>query len=148
MNHLQDTAYQTTDGKIVSFTQDTSPESPREWDNLGQLMIKGGRNHISCDEHEDYNTGLLVAYHDEMTAEEAQSFLSYNGTYMELSEIRSAFAEFKREIAVILPVYRYEHGGVAYNTTGFSCSWDSGKIGVIFATKKQIELSFKRISVR
>lgn len=37
---------------------------------------------------------------------------------------------------VILPVYRYEHGSLAYNTQGFHCRWDSGQCGYIYATKK------------
>jgi hypothetical protein len=31
----------------------------------------------------------------------------------------------------IQTIYKYEHGGVAYNTGGFSCSWDSGRAGFI-----------------
>jgi hypothetical protein len=40
--------------------------------------------------------------------------------------------------AVILPVYMYDHSGITINTTGFSCPWDSGQIGFIYATKKNI----------
>jgi hypothetical protein len=38
----------------------------------------------------------------------------------------------------ILPVYKYEHGGVAYNTGGFSCPWDSGQVGYIWTTESGI----------
>jgi hypothetical protein len=34
----------------------------------------------------------------------------------------------------ILPVYKYDHSGVRYNTTGFSCPWDSGLAGLIYVT--------------
>ncbi len=33
----------------------------------------------------------------------------------------------------ILKVYKYEHSGVMYNTTGFSDPWDSGQVGYISA---------------
>lgn len=33
----------------------------------------------------------------------------------------------------LLPVYMYEHGGATINTGGFSCPWDSGQIGYIWA---------------
>jgi hypothetical protein len=34
---------------------------------------------------------------------------------------------------VILPLYLYEHSGVMMNTTGFSCGWDSGQVGLMYA---------------
>lgn len=39
---------------------------------------------------------------------------------------------------VILPIYMYSHGGETINTTGFSCPWDSGQVGWIFATTEDI----------
>lgn len=39
---------------------------------------------------------------------------------------------------VALPIYKYEHSGVTINTTGFSCRFDSGQIGVIFISKEDI----------
>ena len=39
---------------------------------------------------------------------------------------------------VILPIYMYSHGGETINTTGFSCHWDSGQVGWIFATTEDI----------
>ena len=48
---------------------------------------------------------------------------------------------------VILPIYMYSHGGETINTTGFSCPWDSGQIGWIFATTEDIckEYNCKRV---
>jgi hypothetical protein len=37
--------------------------------------------------------------------------------------------------AVILPVYMYEHSGIALSTGSFGCQWDSGQLGVIFTTE-------------
>ena len=47
-----------------------------------------------------------------------------------------------------LPIYKYDHGGITYNTTGFSCSFDSGQVGHIFEEKKNIKKEFnvKRVS--
>lgn len=49
---------------------------------------------------------------------------------------------------IYLPVYAYIHGGVALNTTGFSCPWDSGMSGIIYMSKDDIRSQFnkKRIS--
>jgi hypothetical protein len=38
------------------------------------------------------------------------------------------------DTAVWLPVYAYIHSGIALNTTGFSCPWDSGQCGIIYVT--------------
>lgn len=39
------------------------------------------------------------------------------------------------ENVVYLPLFLYDHGGLAMNTTGFPCTWDSGQVGWIYATK-------------
>lgn len=38
---------------------------------------------------------------------------------------------------VIFPLYLYEHSGLAMNTSGFSCRWDSGQCGYIWTTTKR-----------
>ena len=47
---------------------------------------------------------------------------------------------------IALPVFMYDHSGITINTTGFSCPWDSGQVGVIYMTKaKAIENWGKKI---
>ena len=36
----------------------------------------------------------------------------------------------------MLPLYLYDHSGLTINTTGFSCRWDSGQVGWIYASKE------------
>lgn len=38
---------------------------------------------------------------------------------------------------ICLPVYMYDHSGITINTTGFSCSWDSGQVGIMYCTKEK-----------
>ena len=40
---------------------------------------------------------------------------------------------------IALPVYKYEHGGIAIATSPFGCRWDSGQIGYIYTTKAVIK---------
>jgi len=49
---------------------------------------------------------------------------------------------------IILPVYLYDHSGLAMNTTGFHCPWDSGQVGFIYVTTADVrkEYSVKRVS--
>lgn len=37
----------------------------------------------------------------------------------------------------ILPLYLYDHSGITMNTTGFSCPWDSGRVGIIYVSDKK-----------
>ena len=47
---------------------------------------------------------------------------------------------------VILPLYLYDHSGITMNTTGFSCPWDSGQVGWIYADKEMIEREYGKIT--
>lgn len=89
----------------VRIERDDQPENPRrEQTNLGEFRLW----------HRQYNFG------DEGT---------------ECPDDPSEFQEWaEEEGAVWLPVYMYSHSGVTINTTGFSCPWDSGQIGFIYAT--------------
>lgn len=46
-----------------------------------------------------------------------------------------------------LPVYMYDHSGTAYNTTGFSCQWDSGLVGFIFVEKSKVRAEYGKKSI-
>lgn len=102
---------------------DESPESPRNWDNLG-TMVCFHRNYDLGDKH-DYTFNDYDSW-DEMEKD-----------------------IIKREnVGVILPLYLYDHSGVTMNTTGFECRWDSGQVGFIFISKEKIreEYKIKRIT--
>lgn len=97
-----------TAGLKVKIYPDDNPESPREWDNLGQL----------------------VCWHGRYTLGDKHDFASPDD-----------FAEWWREEGeggVLLPVYLYDHGGVALSTSPFTCPWDSGQVGYIFVQKNAL----------
>jgi hypothetical protein len=54
----------------------------------------------------------------------------------------------KRDDVIMLPVYAYIHSGIIINTFGFSCPWDSGQCGIIYAERDAIlkEYSAKKIT--
>ena len=95
----------------LEIHNDESPESPRTWDNLGKMICH----------HRRYNLG------DEHTIN-PNHYNSYD-------EMRKAIIR-KEDVAVILPMYMYEHSGISIATTPFNCPWDSGQIGFIIASKK------------
>jgi len=51
---------------------------------------------------------------------------------------------------ITVPIYMYDHGGIALQTTPFSCPWDSGKLGIIFVASEKVrkEWKVKRISCK
>lgn len=40
---------------------------------------------------------------------------------------------------LLLPLYLYDHSGITMNTTGFTCKWDSGQVGFIYQSHKDIK---------
>lgn len=93
----------------IKIFQDDSPISPREGDNLGTIIYW----------HRNYDLGEI------------------NGRKGNIDP-HEFVAQKRKEGSVILPVYLYDHSGITINTTGFSCQWDSGQVGWIFANKEAI----------
>ena len=45
---------------------------------------------------------------------------------------------------VVVPIYMYVHGGIAINTTGFHCKWDSGQVGYMCVSKGDALKAYNR----
>jgi len=58
----------------------------------------------------------------------------------------SDLVELAKQHNVILPVYLYDHSGLTINTTGFSCPWDSGQLGWIYATHRDIKEEYGEVT--
>ena len=97
----------------IKTVQDFDPESPRDWDNLGTMALF----------HNQYGLG-----------DKDHGFSS--SSYHSWDEMEADICR-KKDIAVILPVYMYDHSGITINTTGFSCPWDSGQVGFIWISKDE-----------
>jgi hypothetical protein len=108
---------------LIEVIQDESPESPREWDNLGTMICFHGRYNLG-DKH-DYRSG------------------DYSGWDEQRKDI-----EKKENACVILPLYLYDHSGITMKTSPFGCNWDSGQVGWIVVSKEQVrkEYNVKRIN--
>ena len=76
-------------------------------DKLGQVIAK------------DDPAWLWEMVEEELSSGEFLGIVEYLGKY------------------VILPLYLYDHGGITMSTGAFSCSWDSGQVGWIYAEKKK-----------
>jgi hypothetical protein len=73
------------------------------------------------------NLGTMVSFHRNHTLGDKHTFKSAD----------EVMAHIKATKAVWLPVYLYDHSGLTINTTGFSCPWDSGQVGVVFVEREK-----------
>ena len=108
---------------LIEVIQDESPESPREWDNLGTMICF----------HPRYNLGDKHDY----------SRINYNSFEEERKDIKK-----KENACVMLPLYLYDHSGITMKTSPFGCGFDSGQVGWIVVSKEQVrkEYNVKRIN--
>ena len=59
--------------------------------------------------------------------------------FAEDKKLREKFEDDLWDKVFILPVYKYKHGNVAFSTTPFRSTWDSGQVGWIYITKERAE---------
>lgn len=96
----------------LKLVHDSSPDSPRNWDNLGTMICF----------HRRYDLGDKHSYSSD--------------DYSSWEEMKQAIIK-EENPAVILPLYMYDHSGISISTSPFSCRWDSGQIGFILVSKKK-----------
>ena len=107
-------------GYTIKVVQDEEPQSPREFDNLGKMVCFHKRYTLPNE-----------------TSHKSTDYSGWNG-------LQNLIHDESPE--VILPVYMYDHSGLTINTTGFSCPWDSGQIGFIFASKQDVTKEFGEVT--
>jgi hypothetical protein len=111
--------YALPNNRELRLKQEECPLNPRtDWDNLGNMICF----------HSRYNLGDY---------EKAKNY-----------EPNDYYKLLKRKDVIAIPLYLYDHSGITMNTTGFSCRWDSGQVGFIYVTNKEIRewFSVKRVS--
>lgn len=98
---------------MISIHVDDSPEDPREFSGVG----------------------TMVAFHSK--------YALGDPTDISIDDFES-FEEMEKHIKeelgglVILPLYVYDHGGLAMRTKPFCSTFDSGQVGFIYATREGI----------
>jgi len=96
------------------IVEDTSPESPREWDNFTTMICF----------HKRYNIGDKHDY----------KFDNYDSWQEMKEQIESDY-----KVRLIKPLYMFDHSGITISTSPFGCQWDSGQIGWVIIDEKQID---------
>lgn len=127
----------------IKIMQDLEPQDPREWDNIGTMACWHRRYDLG-----DTNGPELLkeAVRADKSYKEAWDDYGSNH-FKDLDDPKTLVETAKRLGFVMLPLYLYDHSGLTMNTTGFRCPWDSGQVGVIFATRNKVreEYSAKKV---
>jgi hypothetical protein len=76
------------------------------------------------------NVGKMVCFHRRYSLGDKHNFQSPE-------DFKEWYEENKEDIAVILPLYLYDHSGITMRTSSFGDPWDSGQVGYIYCTKAQ-----------
>ena len=78
-----------------------------------------------CNPRDNDNIGTMDCYH--------RNYDFPNESKMSSEELCEYL---KREDVISIPIYMYEHSGIAISTKPFGCQWDSGQLGWIHTTKE------------
>ncbi|MBC58982.1 MAG: hypothetical protein CL814_18905 [Confluentimicrobium sp.] len=131
---MQDPVYEEAyQGHAIKIYHDPDSESPRDWCNLGTLICW----------HRRYRLG------DSHQFESPEVFLRDLADVSDKSELSMDQLRDRAERkAVILPVFLFDHSGLAMNTIGFHCPWDSGQVGYVYVTLEVVRTEFgvKRVT--
>jgi len=77
------------------------------------------------------NFGTMICFHSRYALGDKHD--------MDIDELTALVA---RADVYSLPLYLSYHSGLAMNTTGFSCPWDSGQIGYTYVTREKVLSEF------
>ncbi len=103
--------------KLLKIFQDTDGADCRSWDNLTKMVCF----------HKRYSLGDKHDYkHD---------------NYDSWDEMKEAISKAE-DVAIIKPLFMYDHSGITIKTSPYGDRWDSGQIGWVFITKKTLRENF------
>jgi hypothetical protein len=95
--------------------------------------VRGYRVRVVYDENpmsprEWDNVGVMVCWHKRYTLGDEQP----------KQEPRDWMFDNAGKGYIFLPIYAYDHSGITISTGSFSCPWDSGQVGWIYATRESV----------
>lgn len=104
-------------GSLRIYYEECAENPIKDWDFVGSVDLFGRYEHLGSDSR----------------AKDYEGF-----KYLREDEYLRKLKKIEREGGIVLPVYAYEHSGLAFRTYPFSCPWDSGQAGFVYITKEQI----------
>ena len=92
------------------------------------------------DPRELHDVTKLICFHKRYSLGDKHDYKAAD--YNSFDEMKRAIIKAEKP-AVILPLYMYDHSGIALSTTPFSCRWDSGQLGFALIKKDSKRLTAK-----
>ena len=132
---------------------DFFPNPRREAENFG-TMICFHRRYQLGDEHDYSNSDDLIkdlyikaaggGDHGEQKYEDlTEKYDVWPLSSQQIQELNQALMSQIEKAYVVLPVYLYDHSGLAMSTTDFNDRWDSGQVGIIFVSHEKIKEEYE-----
>jgi hypothetical protein len=130
-------------GFNIKVFSDPEPfESPREWENLGKMLCSHSRYELG-DEQIGSEQEMIYCILNECNYPNPDQ-LDDDLSELDNLEFIEKYASKMYKLATVLPLYLYDHSGITMNTSGFSCPWDSGQVGVIYVSNQSMKKEFNR----
>lgn len=117
------------DSLKIEIECDEFTDSPREWDNVGKMICFHNKYDLGdetpkCSPN-DYWLQL-------MQEREYEVFGEYVSDEIDFENVE----KYINKHFYVLPLYLFDHGDLSISTSSFSCPWDSGQVGFIYAPRE------------
>lgn len=103
---------------------------------MTEFRLKIERDELDFSPREWDNLGTVAIYHRNYRLSDEGAPVDVEGA----QNIEESYDYFS------LPIYMYDHSGITINTTGFSCPWDSGKVGIIYVSVADVVKEYGEIT--
>ena len=116
----------------AELVYDPDATNPREWDNLGTILIAPSKSHWIANRDVAVDTSIPLG----------------KNPYEHWENLRNKQLKLKKsDIAVVYPITKYEHGAISLSL-GYAKGWDYTVSGFIYVTKENLrnEYGVKRIT--
>ena len=106
----------------AELVYDQDATTPREWDNLGTIVIAPSKAHWIAGTDSVVDASIPLG----------------NNPYTHWENLRREQLKLKKsDIALAYPITKYEHGGISLSL-GYKSGWDYGVVGFVYVTKEQL----------
>jgi hypothetical protein len=102
---------------------------------MKKYNIKIERDENAWNPREDDNFTTMVCFHKRYDLGDKHHV--DGDAYSSWEEMEEAI-KAEHEVMIMKPLYMYEHSGITISTSPFSCSWDSGRLGLVYITKPSL----------
>lgn len=135
----------------VQIHPDHHAESPRDWqDNAGVIYCKHRRYTLGDKNADDPYEEVEFKVIDGIKITAAQWDNDELPEGVDRSTIDEAWEQadwdselaVRDDVAIIMPLYLYDHSGITMSHSSFSCPWDSGQVGWHYMTKDVLDSEF------